>query len=63
MRRQIASPFIPPSFPFWFNKFQLCCRMKKKGKICKQGVGIETVQEEIQFLSCAQYILKWKCHT
>jgi hypothetical protein len=30
MRRQIASPFVPPSSPFWFSKFQLCYRIERK---------------------------------
>lgn len=53
MRRQIASPFPPPPLPLWLSKFQLCRRMKQKGESCKGGEGMETVQEEIQFLSCA----------
>lgn len=43
--------FTPPSTPFWFSKFELCCRMKNKGESCERGEGMETVQEEIQFLS------------
>lgn len=53
MRRHIASPFTPPSSPFWFSKFQLCCRKEKKGKNWKWGLWKETTGGNSVSASCS----------
>lgn len=49
MRKQIASPFITPSSPFGFSKFQLCCRIEKREKAVNKDGGWKLSREKSNF--------------
>lgn len=53
--------FMSPSSPFWFSKFQLCCKRKRKEKAVNEASGWKLSRKKSNFC-LVLCISKWKCY-